>query len=125
MAGDFAIHGRVIARYERELQEIFEEVKGTQKDVLDIKIKQLAFMLAQTEELREIIKVNGTIELFKNGSQEFYREHPASANYQKIVKTILSYLKQMEEALPEGAEKGKSELAEFMSKKKGNLRKIK
>ena len=80
-------------------------------------------MLAQCDELEKLMKEHGTIELFKNGKQQMFREHPAAKAYTSTTKSLLSYLEKMKPMIP--VEEGKkSKMDEFLQKR-GNLQQVK
>ena len=107
------ISSQSINKYKKELESIFDGVTGKQKKILDIQIERVAFMMAQCDNLEEIIKVEGSIELFKNGAQEMLREHPAMKIYNIMIKNYISIIKQLIDMTPETKQE-KDELLKFL-----------
>ena len=117
------ISSQSINKYRKELEDIFEHVTGKKRAVLNIQIERVSFMMAQCDELEAIIKTEGTIELFVNGSQKMLREHPAAKAYTSTIKSMLSYLEKMKDLIPEKEGK-KSKMDDFLSKR-NNLQQVK
>ena len=116
---------------EEMINEEYQELKGQLKDVghdrirlADNLIRRAAFLLVLMKELEETIQLNSTVELFKNGSQEMLREHPAFKNYTSSLKSYHDVMKTLIGMLPkeQAATKG-SELVNFLNK--GNIKAIK
>lgn len=110
------ISSQSINKYRKELEEIFKDVEGKQRYLLEIQIERVSFMMAQCDELEKIIKREGSVELYENGKQKMMREHPASKSYTSVTKSLLSYLEKMKLFIPEEKKKS-SAMDEFLNKR--------
>lgn len=96
-----------------ELTKIFKDMDKDRRPFADRLIKQAAFMSITLKELQETLNTDGSIELFKNGSQEMLREHPAAKTYNTMIKNYSSAIKQLIDMLPP-SDKESDELLDFL-----------
>ena len=61
----------------RKLKAIIKQIPADRRAIAEKLAKEIVFMAATLEELRQSIQENGAVDLFKQGSQEFLRESPA------------------------------------------------
>lgn len=84
-----------------KISRIFKEVDEDKKTLVDGLIEQSCFMYVQLRELNEIIEKKGVVENFKQGKQQFYREHPATKTYNAMIKNYNLTTKQLIEHCPQ------------------------
>lgn len=84
----------------RKLNQIVKLVPDNKKAIASNIADELAFMTATLAELKENVKENGTIEHFKQGKQDFFRESPALKSYNTTIKQYSALYKQLCDLLP-------------------------
>ena len=103
-----------ISKEVKKLEKIFKNVEADKVKLVQGLIENAAFLRVTLYELREIMLETGTIENFKNGSQEMLREHPAMKNYSTLLKNYTTIMKQLFDVLPNGGA-GTAEKDEFLA----------
>lgn len=83
-----------------KISTIFKEIDKDKKTLVNGLIEQACFMYVQLKELNEIIEKKGVVDNFKQGKQQFYREHPATKTYNAMIKNYNLTTKQLLEHLP-------------------------
>lgn len=63
-------------------------------------VEELRFILETIKELKQDIKKQGAVEHFINGKQNFLRESPALASYNKLMKTYDTFYKNLINLIP-------------------------
>lgn len=102
-------------RVKRQFNKILKQVPEDKKPIAASLIKELTFIAKTLDELKEQIEETGTVELFKQGSQEFLRESPALKGYNTTVQRYSLLYKQLTELLPKTAQDSKENaLYEFI-----------
>lgn len=102
-------------RVKRQFNKILKQVPEDKKPIATSLIKELTFMAKTLDELKEQIEETGTVELFKQGSQEFLRESPALKGYNTTVQRYSLLYKQLADLLPKTAQDTKENaLYEFI-----------
>ena len=61
---------------------------------------QMKFILITIDELKKDIQEKGAVEHFINGKQDFLRESPALASYNKLMKTYDTFYKNLIALVP-------------------------
>ena len=91
----------------RQLRRLLKLVPADRKAVAENLLQEVVF-----------IEEHGAIDHFKQGKQEFNRESPAVKTYNTMIQRYSLLYKQLTDMLPkpEPADKGASELLEFMKK---------
>ncbi len=103
----------------KQLEDIFKEIHKDKKELVQGLIEQSCFMYVQLTELNEIIQKKGVVDNFKQGKQQFYREHPATKTYNAMIKNYNLTIKQLIEYLPEKKQiTPDDEFLEFQKKRK-------
>ncbi len=106
---------KAMAKVKRQLNKILRQVPEDKKPIARSLIKELTFMAVTLDELKEQIEEGGTIELFKQGKQEFLRESPALKSYNTTVQRYSLFYKQLTDLLPKAAQDAKENaLYEFI-----------
>lgn len=103
----------------RQLRQLLKLVPADRKTVAERLIEEVAFMSATLSGLRAHIEEHGAIDHFKQGKQEFNRESPAVKTYNTMIQRYSLLYRQLTDMLPkpEPADKGSSELLEFVKKR--------
>lgn len=84
----------------KKLEKILKEIPEDRKPIADSLFKELVFMQNTLETLKKQVDEDGPVELFKQGKQEFYREHPALQGYNKTLQRYNQTIKQLIDLLP-------------------------
>ena len=84
----------------KQLRHIFSEVEDDKKEIIDNIIQSVAFMTVELKNLEEVIKLNGQVERYKNGScQSGYKKSAALDAYNSMKKTFIADIKLLTEQL--------------------------
>lgn len=106
----------------RELSKEMKRLKRTLKDIPEDRrpigeslFDELAFMDKTLETLRAQVNEEGPTSMFKQGKQQFLREHPALTAYNKTLQRYNQTLKQLIDLLPKAGGQGDADpLLEFI-----------
>lgn len=93
-----------LLKIKRQFNKILKQVPEDKKPIATSLIKELTFMALTLDDLKEQIKEGGTVELFKQGKQEFLRESPALKAYNTTVQRYSLLYKQLTDLLPKTTE---------------------
>lgn len=104
---------KMISKEEKKLEKILANVEVDKVKFVKGLIENSAFIYVTLYELKEILLETGTIENFENGSQKLLREYPAMKNYNALIKSYTTIMKQLFEFLP-NAGTGTQEKDEFL-----------
>ena len=105
---------KMISKEEKKLEKILANVEVDKVKFVKGLIENAAFIYVTLYELKEILLETGTIENFENGNQKLLREHPAMKNYNSLIKSYTTIMKQLFEFLPD-AGAGTKEKDEFLN----------
>ena len=89
-----AKEARIAAEKER-LTTLIDGVPSSSAEVVKGLIERVSFMNVTLSELEEDINKNGSIELFKNGSQEFYKESASVKTYNTMINRYTAAVKEL------------------------------
>ena len=92
------------SKLKRQFNKILKQIPEDKKPIAKSLIKELTFMALTLDDLKEQIKEGGTVELFKQGKQEFLRESPALKAYNTTVQRYSTLYKQLTDLLPKAAQ---------------------
>lgn len=107
-----------LLKVKRQFNKILKQVPEDKKPIAESLIKELLFMTNTLDDLKGQVEERGTVDLFKQGSQEFLRESPALKAYNTTVQRYSLLYKQLADLLPKGQPESKDNaLYEFI---KGN-----
>ena len=99
----------------KRLKKILGEIPEDRRPIAESLFDELAFMDQTMQKLREQVNKDGPISLFKQGKQEFLREHPALTAYNKTIQRYNQTLKQLIDLLPKAGGQGDADpLLEFI-----------
>ncbi len=89
-----------LSRLKRQFNKILKQVPEDKKPIAASLIKELTFMALTLDDLKLQVEEGGTVELFKQGKQEFLRESPALKAYNTTVQRYSLLYKQLADLLP-------------------------
>lgn len=89
-----------LLKIKRQFNKILKQVPEDKKPIAASLIKELTFMALTLDDLKLQVKDTGTVELFKQGKQEFLRESPALKAYNTTVQRYSLLYKQLTDLLP-------------------------
>ena len=100
----------------RGLNKLCEQIPQNKQVIAKNLIKELSFISATLEDLKNKIAEGGTVELFEQGKQKFYRESPALKSYNVTVQRYTLLYKQLVDLLPkDSVAPDDKELLEFIN----------
>lgn len=108
---------RLVTNEIKRLTDIFKEVDSKKQRTIKGLIEESAFMNVTLSELEEDINKNGSIELFKNGSQEFYKESASVKTYNTMINRYTAAVKELLRLVIENdrGRQGDPDMDEFMN----------
>ncbi|WP_260603856.1 hypothetical protein [Enterococcus casseliflavus] len=111
-----AKEARIAAEKER-LTTLMDGVPSSSAEVVKGLIERVSFMNVTLSELEEDINKNGSIELFKNGSQEFYKESASVKTYNTMINRYTAAVKELLRLVIENDRRGQGDpdMDEFMN----------
>ena len=84
----------------KELENILKKIPSEKMDEATLVSNEMKFILKTIEELKKDIEEKGAVEHFINGKQDFLRESPALASYNKLMKTYDTFYKNLIALVP-------------------------
>ena len=85
----------------KKLDKIFKNIDENKLKIVNPLIHQCAFMSAELQDLKELIKQNGSVEFYKNGANQYGRKKSAAVEvYNAMIKNFATILKQLYDLLP-------------------------
>ena len=91
----------IIKKETKKLDKIFKNIDENKLKIVNPLIHQCAFMSAELQDLKELIKQNGSVEFYKNGANQYGRKKSAAVEvYNAMIKNFAAILKQLYELLP-------------------------
>ena len=85
---------------EKEVKNILKKIPEEKINEATLISNELFFILKTIEELKKDIQEKGAVEHFINGKQDFLRESPALASYNKLMKTYDTFYKNLLALVP-------------------------
>lgn len=98
----------------KKLEKLLKDIPEDRKPIADSLFKEVVFMQNTLKELKAQVDKDGPVELFKQGVQQFYREHPALQGYNKTLQRYNQTLKQITDLLPQSTIKEDDPLLDFI-----------
>ena len=86
-----------------KLKEILKKIPADKENEAALIYNEMTFILTTLKKLKKDIKQNGAVEHFENGKQNFLRESPALASYNKLMKTYDTMYKNLIALVPKEA----------------------
>ncbi len=107
-----------VSKEMRSVRRLLKKVPEDRKAIAQSLYNELVFMQNTLATLKEQIEAEGATAMFKQGKQEFLREHPALKAYNTTIQRYSLLYKQLVDLLPpaEPVEKEDDELMEFIKK---------
>ncbi|MDT2965619.1 hypothetical protein [Enterococcus casseliflavus] len=108
---------RLVTNEIKRLTTLMDGVPSSSAEVVKGLIERVSFMNVTLSELEEDINKNGSIELFKNGSQEFYKESASVKTYNTMINRYTAAVKELLRLVIENDKTkiGSPEVDEFMN----------
>lgn len=96
-----------ISKELKKLKKIIKDIPKDRQPIAQSLFEELVFMQKTLVELKKQIEEQGPTSMFKQGKQEFLREHPALKGYNTTIQRYSLLYKQITDLLPpsEGIEK--------------------
>lgn len=88
----------------RKVRNLLKEIPEDRQPIAQGLYKELVFMQNTLKQLKEQVEEEGAVSMFKQGKQEFLREHPALKAYNTTVQRYSLLYKQLVDLLPPTAE---------------------
>lgn len=89
-----------ISKDMKELKKLLKQIPEDRQPIAQSLYKELEFMQKTLTQLKETIAADGPTAMFKQGAQEFLREHPALKGYNTTVQRYSLLYKQLTDLLP-------------------------
>lgn len=93
----------------KKLKKILKEVPKDRQPIAESLYNEISFMQKTLIILKEQIEEEGPTAMFKQGKQEFLREHPALKGYNTTIQRYSLLYKQLSDLLPPSSGKEKSD----------------
>lgn len=104
-----------ISKEMKKVKVMLKLIPKERQAIANTLFDELVFMQNTLTELKAQVDKDGPVELFKQGKQEFYREHPALQGYNKTLQRYTQTIKQLTELLPPAEHEQKTDpLLEFL-----------
>lgn len=84
----------------KKVKKLLKDIPEERKPIADSIYKELVFMQNTLDKLKKQVDEEGPVSLFKQGKQEFLREHPALKAYNTTIQRFSLLYKQLIELLP-------------------------
>ena len=84
----------------KQIDEILKKIPEDKSNEASLIADKLRYMEAKLEEVQKMIDETGVVEHFINGKQDFLRESPALASYNKLMKTYDTFYKNLINLIP-------------------------
>lgn len=94
-----------ISKNMKKLKKLVKQVPKDRQPIAESLFKELIFMETTLIKLKEQISLEGPTAMFKQGAQEFLREHPALKGYNTTIQRYSLLYKQLTDLLPDSADK--------------------
>lgn len=98
----------------RELKKLLKDVPEDRQPIAKSLYNELLFMQQTLSVLKQRVADEGPVSDFKQGKQEFLREHPALKAYNTTVQKYSLLYKQLMEIMPESGQDSADELLSFV-----------
>lgn len=98
----------------RKLKTILKEVPEDRQPIANNLYSELLFMQQTLKVLKQQVQEEGPVSMFKQGQQEFLREHPALKAYNTTIQKYSLLFKQLIDLLPDSQVSSTDELLDFL-----------
>lgn len=104
-----------ISKEMKRVKKLLKYVSKERQPIAQTLFKELSFMDRTLSELKKQVEEEGPTTLFRNGKQEFLKEHPALKGYNTTIQRYSLLYKQLIDLLPVSeVNKEKDKLIEFL-----------
>lgn len=109
---------KMISEDMKKVKELLKDIPDDRRSIANSLYNELVFMQNTLQILKKQVQEEGAVSMFKQGKQEFLREHPALKAYNTTIQRYNLIYKQFIELLPEseGTEMN-DPLIDFISQK--------
>lgn len=83
-----------------ELNNILQKIPSEKMNEANLIASEMKFIISTIKKLKKDIREKGAVEHFVNGKQDFLRESPALASYNKLMKTFDTLYKNLVALVP-------------------------
>lgn len=106
----------IISTDMKQVEQLLQYIPEDRRAIAQGLYDELVFMQNTMSSLKEQVESDGAVSNYKNGKQEFLREHPALTAYNKTIQRYTQVYKQFIDLLPKVDEKKQDdELLKFIS----------
>ena len=98
----------------RKLKALLKDVPEDRQPIANNLYNELLFMQQTLKVLKEQVQEEGPVSMFKQGQQEFLREHPALKAYNTTIQKYSLLFKQLIDLLPDSQVSNTDELLDFL-----------
>src|SRR5699024_2436759 len=106
----------VISTDMKKVKRLLKDIPEDRRAIAQGLFKELVFMQNTLDTLRQQVEDEGAVDMFKQGKQEFLREHPALKAYNTTIQRYNLIYKQFIDLLPKTEENNQGdELLYFIS----------
>ena len=95
-----------------ELNNILEKIPSEKMNEANLIAAEMKFIISTIKKLKKDIREKGAVEHFINGKQDFLRESPALASYNKLMKTFDTLYKNLVALVPKETSNDEDEFVE-------------
>src|SRR5699024_11385419 len=95
----------IVSTNMKKIKKLLDIIPEDRRALAQGLYEELEFMQNTMANLKEQVNRDGAVDLFKNGNQEFWREHPALTAYNKTLQRYGQIYKQFIDLLPKVEEK--------------------
>jgi hypothetical protein len=107
----------IISTDMKKVKRLLKDIPVERQPIAQGLYEELVFMQNTMKSLKVQVEADGAVSLYKNGKQEFLREHPALTAYNKTIQRYTQVYKQLIDLFPKVEGKSKDdELMEFLAK---------
>ncbi|MFF5994803.1 hypothetical protein AAGS61_08570 [Lysinibacillus sp. KU-BSD001] len=97
---EIILKNKAIKKEITKLRRTFNDLEGQRKEVALRLFEDLAFLSIEMTELRDYVKLNGSVEEMQQGDYSILRTSPHFKNYLDAAKTYTSIYKQLLDMYP-------------------------
>lgn len=102
----------------KKVKQLLKSIPEDRQPVAQSLYSELVFMQKTMASLKQQVEEEGAVSMFKQGKQEFLREHPALTAYNKTIQRYGQIYKQLLDLLPKADGKPQSDpLMDFIRSK--------
>lgn len=108
---------QVVSADMKKVKNLLKDIPEDRRAIAQGLYNELVFMQNTLQNLKEQVEEEGAVSMFKQGQQEFLREHPALKAYNTTIQRYNLIYKQFIDLLPQTDESNQDdELLNFISK---------